>query len=116
MSIGVSRALIAAACLGGLAGCSNTGLLGSATAPEPTTASIVDSSGKPLDAADLKGRPFVTPSETTATIPVAPRVEPEPAPLGPWSAAEDPNDDLALGKRQYREGNYGLAEKYFRKV
>ncbi len=42
------------------------------------------------------------------------------APLGGSPGSEkgllgsDPNDDLSRGKRQYRAGNYGLAEKYFR--
>ena len=115
-SIGVSRALVAAACLMWLAGCESSGtssLFGSSTTPD-ATASIVDSAGKPMDAADLKPRPYLTPSDVTGTLP--PRATAEPPPLGPWSAAEDPNDDLALGKRQYREANYGLAEKHFRRV
>jgi Flp pilus assembly protein TadD len=28
----------------------------------------------------------------------------------------NPNDDLSLGKENFREGNYGLAERYFRKA
>jgi Flp pilus assembly protein TadD len=28
----------------------------------------------------------------------------------------NPKDDLSLGKRQYKEQNYGLAEKHFRKA
>lgn len=28
----------------------------------------------------------------------------------------DPNDDLSLGKKQYRANNFGLAEKYFRRA
>src|SRR6202795_2375848 len=28
----------------------------------------------------------------------------------------DPNDDLSLAKQNFREGNYGLAERYFRKA
>ena len=28
----------------------------------------------------------------------------------------DPNDDLSLGKENFREGNYGLAERYFRRA
>jgi Flp pilus assembly protein TadD len=28
----------------------------------------------------------------------------------------DPNDDLSLGKENFREGNYGLAERFFRKA
>ena len=29
---------------------------------------------------------------------------------------EDPKDDLGLGKKQYKEQNYGLAEKHFRRA
>jgi Flp pilus assembly protein TadD len=29
---------------------------------------------------------------------------------------EDPKDDLSVGKRHYKEQNYGLAEKHFRKA
>jgi Flp pilus assembly protein TadD len=32
----------------------------------------------------------------------------------PGLLGTDPNDDLSLGKKQYRAGNWGLAEKYFR--
>ena len=28
----------------------------------------------------------------------------------------DPSDDLSLGKRHYREQNYGLAEQHFRRA
>ena len=43
-----------------------------------------------------------------------------PPPLG--ASAEtgllggDPNDDLSLGKKQYRATNYGMAEKHFRRA
>jgi Flp pilus assembly protein TadD len=73
---------------------------------------------------------------TTGTYPFGPAATsvstdapPEPAlasaappPLGAPAAAEpqlyggDPNDDLSRGKLQYRAGNYGLAEKHFRKA
>lgn len=36
--------------------------------------------------------------------------------LGQAVLGNDPNDDLSLGKRHYKEQNYGLAEKHFRKV
>jgi len=45
-----------------------------------------------------------------------------PPPLGVAPEAErgllgsDPNDDLALGKKQYRAHNYGLAERYFQRA
>ena len=34
----------------------------------------------------------------------------------PGLLGSDPNDDLNLGKKQYRANNYGLAEKYFRRA
>lgn len=36
--------------------------------------------------------------------------------LGQAVLGNDPNDDLSLGKRHYKEQNYGLAEKHFRKA
>jgi Flp pilus assembly protein TadD len=44
------------------------------------------------------------------------------APLGVSASAKlgllgsDPNDNLSLGKKQYRANNFGLAEKYFRRA
>jgi Flp pilus assembly protein TadD len=32
------------------------------------------------------------------------------------AAPQDPNDDLSLGKRHFRERNFGLAERYFRRA
>ena len=43
-----------------------------------------------------------------------------PAPLGVNASGRmlgsDPNDDLSLGKKQYRANNFGLAERYFRRA
>ena len=45
-----------------------------------------------------------------------------PEPLGVPAAAEpgllgsDPNDDLSVGKKQYRANNFGLAERHFRRA
>jgi Flp pilus assembly protein TadD len=47
--------------------------------------------------------------ETTGSIAVDARAA-AAAPATP----EDPNDDLNLGKRQFRANNFGLAERYFR--
>lgn len=55
----------------------------------------------------------------------APPAEPDPTGSVPLPAAEpivvapingDPNDDLNLGKRNFRAGNFGLAERYFRRA
>ena len=54
-----------------------------------------------------------------------PAAVPEPevtGALGPGAPADDgllgsdPGDDLNLGKKQYRAGNFGLAERYFRRA
>jgi tetratricopeptide (TPR) repeat protein len=39
-----------------------------------------------------------------------------PPPLTPELLGSDPNDDLAVGKKYYRQGSYGLAERHFRKA
>src|SRR5262249_44579079 len=116
MSLGVSRALIAAACLFGLAGCesSKTPLFGAA---QETTASTPEAAQAKIDPADLKPRPVYSATEATGSIiaPVRRAVERE-AGVGAWAAATDPADDLVLGKRHYREENYGKAEEHFRRV
>jgi Flp pilus assembly protein TadD len=52
-----------------------------------------------------------------------PTIDGDAAALAPLAASGDagllggdPNDDLNLGKTQYRATNYGLAEKYFRRA
>ena len=68
--------------------------------------------------------PFTSeaPPPPAEAAPVEPVVAPTPPPLGAPAVAEpqlygsDPNDDLSRGKLQYRAGNYGLAEKHFRKA
>ncbi len=39
-----------------------------------------------------------------------------PPKLTPELLGTDPNDDLAIGKKYYRQGSYGLAERHFRKA
>lgn len=62
--------------------------------------------------------PFATAAADAAADPTT--TGSVPPPLGVPAASEkgllgsDPNDDLSLGKKQYRANNYGLAEKYFR--
>jgi Flp pilus assembly protein TadD len=36
--------------------------------------------------------------------------------VSPNFTPSDPNDDLSLGKQNFRQGNYGLAERYFRRA
>ena len=135
MSICVARAFVTAACLVWLAGCESatkTSELFRSTGTPETTASVPETTpAKPSTPAapDVSAASASVP-ETTGTLrapapavvqPVLPPpfVQPPPGgpyPLGPWSAAEDPFDDLSLGKRHYREENYGLAEMHFRRV
>jgi Flp pilus assembly protein TadD len=56
--------------------------------------------------------PALADSEPTGSI--LPPAGPDPIAAGAAPAGQDPNDDLNLGKRHYREANYGLAEYYFR--
>jgi Flp pilus assembly protein TadD len=93
------RVLVAFACLTALAGC--------ASAPEFKLSSLM-----PGGADDAPPPPPAT-SEITGSTPVAddPNLAVKDALLG-----GDPGDDLTLGKRHYREKNYGLAEQYFRRA
>ena len=97
MRVGVQRiAFVTAACLVWLTGCETTStkvpdLFGAKTADPDTTGSLMapaPDNGSPRG--DAKGAP----------------------PL----MGIDPNDDLSVGKQSYRQGNYGLAEGYFRKA
>jgi Flp pilus assembly protein TadD len=71
-----------------------------------------------------------TDSSSTGGLPNPFRLTPDSATTGSIASAwptedqakparlmpSDPNDDLSLGKENFREGNYGLAERYFRKA
>ena len=110
MRIGSVRVLIlVAAGLIGLAGCSTStklsdlfGKPGADTAPSaaasPDTAAPGDATG------------------SIVTQPAEPGPSGEPtAPLAkPGLVGDDPNGDVALGKKYFRSNNFGLAEKSFR--
>ena len=95
----VVRVLVAFACVTALAGC--------ASAPDFKFASLM-----PGGAEDAPPPPPAT-SEITGSTPIAdePNLAVKDALLG-----GDPGDDLTLGKRHYREKNYGLAEQHFRRA
>jgi Flp pilus assembly protein TadD len=92
--------MLAAACLIGLAACDTT-------------------STNPFVKLDntLKG-PSVTEPETTGSVfsPAKPGVTHDTPPLKPELLGADPNDDLSIGKKYFRQGSYGLAERHFRKT
>lgn len=106
MRVRVGRVACAAACLLWLAGCETTStpnplaklsdsISGSKSADNDTTGSI----DKP---AEKSSGPFSSLAE--------------PPKLTPELLGTDPNDDLAIGKKYYRQGSYGLAERSFRKA
>jgi Flp pilus assembly protein TadD len=95
MSVRISRVVLAAVCLMWLAGCETT-----------STNNPFAKSSKPD--ADVTGS-VVAPETTSDATPDAP-------PLKPELLGADPNDDLSIGKKYYRQGSYGLAERHFRKA
>ncbi len=93
MKLRISRVVLAAVCLMGLAGCETT-----STNNPLAKASDADVTGSVL-----------SPEAKSDTTPDAP-------PLKPELLGVDPNDDLSVGKKYYRQGSYGLAERHFRKA
>jgi Tetratricopeptide repeat len=108
MSIRAARGLVAmaafmASCLW-LGACSTSTKLSALEPPPP---------------ADATGGSAAASSDTTGTI-VTPPAEPGPSgePVKPLSKpgllGDDPNDDLQMGKRYFRNNSFGLAEQSFR--
>src|ERR1041384_3023847 len=93
------RLLCVTACLFALTGC--------ASAPDFKLASLL-----PGGADDAPPPPPAT-SEITGSTPVA--EEPNLAVKDALLGGEE-GDDLTLGKRHYREKNYGLAQQHFRRA
>jgi tetratricopeptide (TPR) repeat protein len=111
MRLRLGRVACAVACLLWLAGCETT-----STGPDNPFRKLADqfklpSLDKPLDG-EVTGS-IEAPSEFTRT-PVAPPGTPPP--LKPELLGTDPNDDLSVAKKYYRQGSYGLAERHFRRA
>lgn len=99
------RVVLVAACLVALGGC--------ATAPkfgEAETHSGLDANAADLSVTTTEVRPAPAAAETV----VASAAVPAGSTAGVLGS--DPYDDLALGKKQFRSANYGLAEQHFRKA
>ncbi len=99
-----------------VAACNTTGDLAGQSADQ--TASAV-SSGEVASAPLAPASGDQTSSNQPTTDPAATGTV--PAPLGvpaaePGLLGSDPNDELSLGKKQYRANNYGLAEQHFRRA
>ena len=95
MRVGVVRVLVAAMGLLWLAGCETT-----STGPD-SMKSMASASADP---------------EATGSIKPPSEFPPGSPPRQPDLAGEDPNDDLNLGKKYFRQGSYGIAERHFRKA
>jgi Flp pilus assembly protein TadD len=93
------RALFAIACLIALAGCSSSGQMADLKNPQNGSWGWGEDTPPPANP-DVTGS--TKSADTSLTV--------KDALLG-----GDPGDDLSLGKRHYRERNYGLAEQHFRR-
>ena len=97
MRFPIARALVVAGVSLWLAGCSTSNKL----------SDMFGSNGAGAQAT------MAPPVETTGSISGAPAT---PASADAGLLGADPNDDLSLGKKQYRANNFGLAERYFRRA
>src|SRR6478735_3155098 len=100
MPVGM-RVFCVAACLFALTGCAS-----SPSSPDFKLSSLFpgQDTPPPPPGSEMVSRPAsATPDITGST----PAVEPNPA-VQDALLGGDPGDDLVLGKRQYREKNYGL--------
>jgi Flp pilus assembly protein TadD len=113
MKASVTRGLAAASCLLWLAACETTStkltdIFKTDTTPE-TTASTSASTAETPAAAPA--------AETTGTIVATAPANPNEVDPGAQALlGGDPNDDLSLAKRFFRDNNFGLAERYFRRA
>jgi tetratricopeptide (TPR) repeat protein len=111
MSLRKGRVVIALACLVALGGCETSTKIGdffhhADEAPTGALAEAPPSSPLANPSADPAADPAITGSIGGEKVATA-----EDSLLG-----SDPSDDLNLGKKQYRAGNFGLAERYFRRA
>ena len=105
MRIGVARALAVAAAGLWLAGCNTT-----STSPSDLLG---------LKSPGMDANASVPPDETApdaASLALASAPPLGAAPTQPGLLGGDPNDDLSTGKKYYRAGNFGMAERYFRRA
>jgi len=104
MRLGIARVFVVAAAGLWLAGCSSSSEKFSnpfekLSNPFASTPGADANASVPPDAAEANA------AATDTGEPAQPRLY-----------GGDPNDDLSLGKKQYRAGNFGVAEKHFRRA
>ena len=110
MPVGM-RVFCVAACLFALTGCAS-----SPSSPNFKLSSLFpsqDTPPPPPGAAAMVSSPASATPDITGSTPAA--LDPNPA-VQDALIGGDPGDDLVIGKRQYREKNYGLAEQHFRRA
>lgn len=91
---------VSALCLTALSGCGTAGIGNPSLAQDGS----IDSATSASASADLAA-PIGAHAGPTATTDVSAAL-----------AGSDPSDDLSIAKTQYRQGNFGLAEHYFRRA
>jgi tetratricopeptide (TPR) repeat protein len=100
MRTGIARALIIAAALP-LAACNTAGgLLSQSATPASSDSAQAGDAASALASANDTPPPLGVPPESET----------------PGLLGSDPNDELSLGKKMYRDNNFGLAEQHFRKA
>ena len=102
MRFGMTRVLVIVVAGLALAGCNTLGMPSNPFATSETPGADANAS------ADAS----VKPDGTEANAMASPDMEAADKRL----LGADPNDDLSLGKKQYRAKNYGVAEKHFRRA
>jgi Flp pilus assembly protein TadD len=124
----VTRGLAAASCLFWLAGCETTStrLTDIFKSAETTASTDAAQDSTSVASTSVANTPATdapvaetsategAPRETTGSIfgPRTPDIDAD----GKKLLGGDPNDDLSMAKRFFRDGNYGLAERYFRRA
>jgi tetratricopeptide (TPR) repeat protein len=118
MGMLVKRIGVVVVCLAGLAGCETTSAnlnLANVFGAKADTGDSVEQSAPETKSASDKS--VASEPESTGSIGAPlPQVPPPPSGENKAVVGVDPNDDLSLGKRQFRAQNYGLAERYFRRA
>ena len=97
----MARIVLAAVCLMWLAGCETI------STPDNPFAKLGKSMSEPPA--------FMSDAETTGSV-KTPEAAAGAPPLKPELLGADPNDDLCVAKKYFRQGSYGLAERHFRKA
>jgi Flp pilus assembly protein TadD len=110
--------VLAAACVLWLSGCETSTKLGDllhSNTDDGTKSALTDQASvdptavDPTAADPTAADPAVTDPAVTGSIDQLP-------PAADGLLGSDPSDDLALGKKHYRAGNFGIAERYFRRA